>query len=94
MKTKYPMVPVSKIRRFVPMMDRLEVSKIARGSGGFLYSYLRGNVSEDLMKKRESFITRTLPQWRNNPTIRRGLSLIAWAYLPPGFNRLKIPMMR
>lgn len=92
MKTKYPMMSVGKIRRFVPLMNRLDVSKIARGRGGFLYSYLRGNVSEDLMKKRESFIARTLPQWKDNPTIRRGLSLIAWGYFPPGFNLLKIMM--
>lgn len=32
--------------------------------------------------RRDAFISRHLPQYRDNPTLRRKLSLIAWAYMP------------
>ena len=33
-------------------------------------------------QKRNAYLSRSIPQYLANPTYRRKLSLIAWAYLP------------
>jgi len=78
-----------------PEMERLGVSKVARGPRGFLTVYKRYGTAAATKKapvsrypgqtwgqRREQFIARTLAQYRVNPTYRRRLSLIAWAYDP------------
>jgi hypothetical protein len=38
--------------------------------------------TQNWAQRRDSFIARTLPAYDANPTHRRALALIAWAYLP------------
>ena len=89
MTDTYPWLPLSEIAKYEPEMKRLGVSKVARSSRGFLTAYrkARGNglwMYEGWRRKRDGFIARTLPQYRANPTYRRWLSLVAWAYMPSG----------
>lgn len=68
-------------------MKELGVSVVARSPSGFIAAYNRawGNpsrMSDSWKHRRWAFIRRTLPQYKDNPTERRRLSLIAWAYDP------------
>jgi len=68
-------------------MKKLGVSEIARSPAGFLTAYKRtkGNykkLSGNWQEKRWAFIRRHLVAYKSNPTKRRKLALIAWAYLP------------
>lgn len=73
-----------------PEMERLHVSEVARSSRGFYTAYVhaKGNLKqleqlgEDWIHTRENFIKRHLAQYVQNPTYRRRLALIAWAYDP------------
>lgn len=80
--------------KYEPYIIKANVSRTARSKGGFLYEYKIYKTS-DIMKKakvpdenqywetkRNAFIARTLAAYKENPTYRRWLSLIAWAYLP------------
>ena len=69
-----------------------DVSTVARGTGGFMRVYesagsakamrrLRvGNITWE--KKRDNFVKRHLAQYLTNPTRRRWLALVMWAYRP------------
>lgn len=86
MAVSYPWLPLSEIAKYESEMKRLGVSKVARSRGGFLAIYKRYSgalgMSWEWMRRRRGFIARTLPQYRKNPTYRRWLSLVAWAYRP------------
>ena len=88
-------MPLRAVLACEPEMERLGVSKVARGPRGFLTVYKRYGTAEAMKKapvpgypgqkwghRREQFIARTLAQYRANPTLRRRLALIAWAYDP------------
>lgn len=87
MKSKYPWLPLSTIRRYEPEMERLGVSKIARAPSGFLGQYKRvggrpSRMHEYWVRKREGFIARHMAQYVADRGYRRYLALIAWAYKP------------
>ena len=81
---------------YEPEMQRLGVSEVARSPRGFLTAYKRYGTAAATKNKpaprqvrhltwgqrREQFVARTLAQYRVNPTHRRRLALIAWAYDP------------
>ena len=77
-------LPLSIIQRHMPSIRRLHVSEKARSQGQFLEQYRRygTRLPQYWLDKREAFIARTLPEYDRNKTIRRRLSLIAWAYDP------------
>jgi hypothetical protein len=77
-------IPYSTIQRHLPLIRRLNVSEKARSHGQFLSQYKKHGTSlpQYWLEKREAFIARTLPEYNRNKTIRRRLSLIAWAYDP------------
>ena len=82
---EYPYTGVAVIDRYLPEMRRLGVSKVARGPGGFIQAYRRYGARDlplSWKRKRNAFIARHLAQYRKNPTERRRLALIAWAYMP------------
>lgn len=84
---EYNYLPLSIIRQYEPEMIRLKVSEVARSYRGFLTTYklAKGNpnrLSQSWKVKRNGFIKRHLAQYRVNPTYRRKLALIAWAYMP------------
>jgi len=80
------------VKRFLPEIERNNVSEIARSERGFLTNFLKFGKKMKNMKpegetitwdvKRNNFIGRTLPAYNKNKTYRRFLSLIAWAYRP------------
>lgn len=88
----YPLMSSREIIPYIKEMERLKVSEVARSPRGFLYNYLKyggmvlksttPNSSIDWWKTRENFIKRHLVQYNKNPTYRRKLALIAWAYMP------------
>ena len=93
---KYPFLPLSTIRKWIPLMEIRHVSEVARSPRGFLHAYqsVRGDarcLSPEWWAKRDGFIARHMAQVIANdedlfgkdglPT-RRHLALIAWAYSP------------
>ena len=81
-----PFMTLSEIKKYEPEMTRLKVSEVARSPRGFLTAYKRAgstkNLSDSWIIQREAFIARHLAQYNENPTYRRKLALIAWAYMP------------
>jgi len=83
----YKHLPLSEIAEYEPEMRRLKVSTVARSPRGFLtyYKKIGGNpskVNERWRAKRNGFIARHMVQYNKNPTYRRFLALVAWAYMP------------
>lgn len=82
----------SMAERFVPAMRKLGVSEVARSPMGFFNQW--GRMGADVWKhedpkfgqmwrdRRYNFCSRHMEQFRRNPTLRRFLALIAWAYTP------------
>ncbi len=83
----YPYIGLNTIARFEPDMSKLKVSMVARSPRGFLTYYKRvggiqNNVNDYWDRRRAAFIARHMAQYEKNPTYRRRLALIAWAYDP------------
>lgn len=84
---EYKYMPLSEVKRYEHETKILGVSKVARSPRGFLTAYKKaeGNLSRlsNFWKtKRHGFIRRHLTQYKKNPTHRRKLALIMWAYMP------------
>jgi hypothetical protein len=81
----YKLLSYADVSHFIPEMERLEVSKVARSDRGFL-TYYKSNptLNEEWTTKRNAFLARTIPAYKKNPTYRRWLSIVAWAhYIKP-----------
>lgn len=79
----YPFLPKSELIRWMPEIERLKVSEVARSPGQFIDQYLNNDILNNYwLDKRHKFIARTLAAYNKKPTYRRYLSLIAWAYMP------------
>lgn len=78
----YKLMPINEVLKYIPLAEKEEVSKVARGRGGFIEQYKKGPLNEFWKNKRENFIKRHLAQYRKNPTPRRKLALQMWAYDP------------
>ena len=78
----FPLMKLQEILPYEPDMKKLGVSIVARSPRGFLTAYKRGQLTDDWLRKRDAFIKRHMAQYRKNPTVRRHLALIAWAYDP------------
>jgi hypothetical protein len=89
-------MPVEEVEAMLPTSEAAGVSAVARSPRGFLAAYRRirsplqmmlaevpDHPSQTWAQRRDAFIARALPAYNANPTHRRALSLIAWAYLPP-----------
>lgn len=88
----------NRARAYEAEAARLGVSDMARGPDGFMREYESAG-SAAAMKgrplprgvsgganwetKRRGFIARTLPLYKKDPSRRRFLSLVMWAYMPP-----------
>jgi hypothetical protein len=94
---EYTWMTRTEIEKYIPEMERLDVSTVARSRRGFLYNYLKhgrsvknklvgsrpeSNAEQTWGERRHNFIKRHLAQYNENPTYRRYLALIAWAYIP------------
>jgi hypothetical protein len=93
---KFQLMPLTEAIKFEKMAEDNKVSEVARSPNGFFYHYKKnkGKLEDSYwIKKRNAYLSRTLPQFRKNPTFRRALSLICWAYMPTTYaelNNLKI----
>lgn len=78
--------------------ERYGVSEVARGANGFMREYEAAGTAASMRRrplpygvvggqtwgqKRDNFVRRHMAQYERNPTHRRWLALIMWAYLPP-----------
>ena len=89
---EYPLMSVNETLKWLPIIEQYKVSQKARSQNGFLTNYLKNDnkilqQSSDQPKytwkeKRHLFLMRSTPAFIKNPTIRRYLSLISWAYDP------------
>jgi hypothetical protein len=92
----FPWMPVEEVEAMLPTIEAAGVSAVARSPRGFIAAYRRIRSPMRMMiaevpdlpsqtwaQRRDAFIARALPVYNANPTHRRALSLIAWAYLPP-----------
>lgn len=87
----YNLLPLSKVRSYVAEAAKQGVSEKARRSG-FTRAYMKygkrvltmpsDTAGMQWTHKRWLFIKRTLPAYRANPTRRRWLALVMWAYMP------------
>jgi hypothetical protein len=80
----YPFLSMKIIQRYLPRIDAENVSIVARSKGQFLDQYKKygTNLPQSWQIKRSNFINRHLKQYEKNPTERRKLALITWAYMP------------
>jgi hypothetical protein len=93
---QYKFLTLATIQKFVPLMEKLRVSEVARAPDGFLSLYIGAQGHGSWLPvvwraKRDGFIARHMAQLIANdeplydkegmPT-RRHLALIAWAYSP------------
>ena len=89
-------VEVEEVEAMLPTIEAAGVSKVARSQRGFLAAYRRlrtpmrmsiepvpDHETQTWSQRRDAFIARTLPAYNADPTHRRALSLIAWAFMPP-----------
>jgi hypothetical protein len=78
----YKFAPLSQIIAAMPEIEARKVSPIARSSGQFLDQYKEHgkNLPEFWQRKRFSFISRMRAAQKINPTRRRKLALLVWAY--------------
>jgi len=84
-ESKYKWMTLGEVLKYEDDIRRNKVSEVARSSRGFLYNYKIKKTREqmkDWWSKRDAFISRHLAQYKSNPTPRRRLALIAWAYNP------------
>jgi hypothetical protein len=80
----YPFISIKYIDDMMPLIKKYQVSKVALSQGQFLENYRKysRNLPEFWNKKRDNFIKRHMAQYKINPTLRRRLSLIVWAFDP------------
>jgi hypothetical protein len=89
----YSLMSPSEVLQYKYQMEQTGVSQVARAQGGFMHTYLKDgermlnrvitpSTGYTWAKKREAFIKRHLVQYKKDPSLRRRLALIAWAYDP------------
>lgn len=80
----YRLLPLSVVEKYVAEAAAEGVSEIARGPAGFLQAYRKygRRLPEEWKKKRDAFIARSFAAYKMQPTNRRKLSLIMWAFMP------------
>ena len=90
----YRWLSLNRVLKYEKEMIDEKVSEVARAKNGFLYEY-KNYKTANIMRnakvpyqnqywetKRNAYLARSIPQYLANPTYRRKLSLIAWAYYP------------
>lgn len=80
------MLSLKTIKKYEPEMKKLGVSKVARSPRGYLTAMKKAGsydkLNDNWKRKQKGFVARHLVQYKKNPTKRRRLALIAWAYDP------------
>jgi hypothetical protein len=87
-------MPLNEVLKYEDEMKKQGVSEVARSSRGFLGNYKKYKTFANMKNKnppnenitwedkRRAFVKRHLAQYKQNPTERRRLALIAWAFMP------------
>ena len=90
-------MPVELVESIIPTLVSNGVSEVARSQRGFIPAYAHFRTPMRMAiefvpgervtwaQKRELFIRRTLPAYKKNPSFRRALSLMAWAFMPKDY---------
>lgn len=93
----YKWMSVDEVESMVPTFEQNGVSEVARSQRGFIPAYARFRTPMRMAiefvpgervtwaQKRELFIRRTLAAYKKNPSFRRALALMAWAYMPKDY---------
>jgi len=85
-KPKYPYMPLDEVLKYEDDAAKQGVSTVARSSRGFLTAYKKvgdpNKLPIEWINKRNGFIARHIKQYKENPTERRKLALIMWAFKP------------
>jgi hypothetical protein len=84
---KYEIMPYNEVKKYETYAISEKVSEIARSPNGWYHTLKKNkgdisNMPVALIKKRDSFISRTLPVYLKNPTFRRLISLYMWSFDP------------
>jgi hypothetical protein len=90
--TRWAVMNQALARSFVPFMEEMGVSEVARSRRGFFHAWNEHKSSvwshrdpkydQLWSERRDNFVSRHMQQFRANPTLRRFLALVAWAYTP------------
>ena len=95
----YPWMSYTAAHAYESEAERYGVSTVARSARGFMREYERAGTARAMVarplpqgvhggetwkQKRNGFVARHMTSYRENPTYRRYLALIMWAYKPPG----------
>ena len=96
-KMPYEWMPVEQVESMIPTLVENGVSEVARSPRGFIRAYGHFRTPMQMAiefvpgervtwaQKRELFIRRTLAAYKKNPSYRRALSLMAWAFMPKDY---------
>lgn len=76
----FKLEPLREVLKYEKQARDLGVSEVARSRTGFLGRYKNNELDDYWMNKRENFIKRHLVQYKKNPTTRRRLALMMWAF--------------
>jgi len=92
MPLDFPVMQRATAERFVPAMRALNVSEVARSPRGFfnqwgrmggaVWTHTDPKFGQPWRDRRDNFCRRHMEQYKRNPTLRRFLALVAWAYTP------------
>ena len=97
--SSYPWMSYTAAHAYESNAERYGVSTVARATQGFMREYERAGSARAMAvrllpkgvrggqtweQKRNGFVARHMKSYRENPTYRRYLALIMWAYKPPG----------
>jgi hypothetical protein len=94
-RQQHKWIPLRRVLQLEPYAAELGVSEVARAEDGFLREYERAKTARKMRgrvvpgyafqtweQRRAAFIARHLPLYRKNPTLRRRLAILMWAYDP------------
>lgn len=93
MTIQLPWMTYKDAHKYESEAARWGVSEVARGRGGFMRIYEKHGLKMKSLpftdtttwgRRRDNFVKRHMAQYKKNPTRRRWLALIMWAYMPPG----------
>ena len=108
-KKMYPWMSYAAAHAYELEAERLGVSSVARSTKGFMREYELAKKSHAMNirplprgvtggttwgQKRNGFVARHLAQYKQNPTRRRFLALVMWAYDPTGNFLRSVPRRR
>jgi hypothetical protein len=79
---KFPFINKDKLIDYIDVADEYDVSEKARSNNQFVDNFINNNIDNYWCKKRYSFLSRQYASFKKNPTFRRYISLIMWAYDP------------